>query len=98
MYVKLGMEWEAFYNNEKFYLSNVFNCRLFTIEEEYKQCIMKKIESGADLHELEEEYGDKWLEFKKELMKNQVIIFSDNKDTYKDKLNYGLKMMFSTNY
>lgn len=98
MYVKLGMEWEAFYNNEKFYLSNVFNCRLFTIEEEYKQCIMKKIESGADLHELEEEYGDKWLEFKKELMKNQVIIFSDNKDTYKDKLNYGLKMINSSSF
>ena len=98
MYVKLGMEWEAFYNNEKFYLSNVFNSRLFTIEEKYKQCIMKKVEYGVDLHELEEEYGDKWLEFKKELMENQVIIFSENKNTYKDKLNYGLKMINSSSF
>lgn len=98
MYVKLGIEWETFYNDEKFYLSNIFNSRLFTIEEKYKQCIMKKIESGVDLHELEEEYGDKWLEFKKELMENQVIIFSEHKNTYKDKLNYGLKMINSSSF
>lgn len=98
MFVRLGFEWEVFHEDSYVWLNNHLLNKLFSITDNNKKSMILKINEGIHEEELLNEFNTDWIEFKNELLNNNVIIFSKQKSSYRVVFERGGKVIESSNY
>lgn len=99
MYIRLGVEWEIFAENDYLWLGNSLTNKLFKIADKEKQQMVRQIKDGITEQELIMMYPKyKWEQFKEELIQNKAIYYSKHKESYVDTMDRGGKLIETSSF